>query len=856
MKEAVSTWGPGVRGVNSILSNGAVVLVVTTVVVFSGMLGATSQRARQSNVDFSTGASVSTSTSLLDSTVHLLGVTATTPPRSSTSMSDLTGGAAQVPLDTGWIGYEGNRAIYPTLYQTPVYIGSAGNSSFAYQTKSNSSGSLDVANSILVSLATSGPNASWYAYQPGGVGAGWSLHMFISGVGASSEYTESQGNYWYIDYEDLTQQVVNLPSSTHMDLLTSYDTGVNVTQGNAGGGSKEYLLTGAMGLALDVASIVFPPAGFALDPLSILLDLIGTAGGNNCGSVMTNTGSLGGNETVNQWVSVNANTDPWVPAWQGFGQSAYVDTTIPLNSTGHLPAIVGSGGAIVQIGAQDQIGLQPTDNCGFPNQDAATASDYYYLYPAISVAGSVQLYPGGPSATDVNLTLQQSCSGNLTDFLIPANLTTGSWHFFADPWCTYQVSATGPIPHGSGNLTSPIYPISTNFVSPSLEGNASVFPPIFLEGGGYADFAETGLASGTQWTVNLGPLLLRSTGSSIAFHVLNGTYVFSVAAYDYAASPATGTVTIKGNTVKKTITFTEYPSAREDGVMTYDAADGYVVMFGGSSNGWPNLADTWTFAGGKWTLLSNSSGPPARINAAMTYDAADGYVLLFGGCGWNGGANCVTLGDTWTFKAGQWSKLTPSTSPSPRYDAMMTYDPGLGAVLLYGGVTPGSGTDYDTWEFAAGKWTEIYPSGGPGPLAGAAMVYDTKDKYVLIYGGVDPPNEYDLSWKFTGNWTQLSPNLTPYGDLYCGATYDSAKSYVVLFAGCITELYVNQTWTFVGGQWTNATSTVAPAPRNYEMVTYDAKDGYVLLFGGGGSNGICLDDTWKYVGGTWTELDS
>jgi len=67
--------------------------------------------------------------------------------------------------------------------------------------------------------------------------------------------------------------------------------------------------------------------------------------------------------------------------------------------------------------------------------------------------------------------------------------------------------------------------------------------------------------------------------------------------------------------------------------MAYDAADGYVLLFGGteSFNSTTSLGDTWEFHAGQWTQLFPSSSPSPRIFASMAYDAADGYVLLFGG---------------------------------------------------------------------------------------------------------------------------------------------------------------------------------------------------------------------------------
>jgi hypothetical protein len=70
------------------------------------------------------------------------------------------------------------------------------------------------------------------------------------------------------------------------------------------------------------------------------------------------------------------------------------------------------------------------------------------------------------------------------------------------------------------------------------------------------------------------------------------------------------------------------------GDMTYDPKDGYGVLFGGDNNSssWV-YGDTWKFQNGNWTNITPSLSPSARGFASMTYDAQDGYVLLFGGGG-------------------------------------------------------------------------------------------------------------------------------------------------------------------------------------------------------------------------------
>jgi len=283
------------------------------------------------------------------------------------------------------------------------------------------------------------------------------------------------------------------------------------------------------------------------------------------------------------------------------------------------------------------------------------------------------------------------------------------------------------------------------------------------------------------------------------------------------------------------------PQVRYGASMAYDEADGYVVLFGGGSD--MNIPtcfgvcdDTWEFKAGSWTQLSPSSSPSGRSYASMAYDAADGYVLLFGGA--------YTFDDTWTFKAGSWTELSPASAPSPRYAAPLAYDAADGYTLLSGGY----GAPSDTWEFKAGSWTQLSPSISPSPRAFSSMAYDAADGYVLLFGGSCACSD---TWQFkAGTWTQLSPSNSPPQDSGGSMSYDAVDGYFVYFP---TAYSYGITWEFKAGTWTTQlASSNSPLQRETASMVYDAADGYVLLFGG--YDGMALNDTWEFKAGTWTRL--
>lgn len=71
-------------------------------------------------------------------------------------------------------------------------------------------------------------------------------------------------------------------------------------------------------------------------------------------------------------------------------------------------------------------------------------------------------------------------------------------------------------------------------------------------------FTESGLPSGSTWSVTLNASTKYSTSNEISFSEPNGNYFFSVGAVgDYSSSPNSGSVVVNGTSVAETITFTQ-----------------------------------------------------------------------------------------------------------------------------------------------------------------------------------------------------------------------------------------------------------------------------------------------------------
>jgi hypothetical protein len=311
--------------------------------------------------------------------------------------------------------------------------------------------------------------------------------------------------------------------------------------------------------------------------------------------------------------------------------------------------------------------------------------------------------------------------------------------------------------------------------------------------------------------------------------------------------------------------------------MTYDSAIGAILLLGATGIGSLNGTETWMFSGGSWSQLSPSHSPESCYGSALAFDSVDNYTVYLGGANIGAGSSCASAGQTWMFRAGDWSQLHPAVSPSPRQDAALSNDSADGYLLLFGGVNSScsSGVCADTWKFVGGAWTQLAPKASPPARAGAGLTYDSADGHMVMFGGVTDVTSLTShsfwvamlndTWSYRGgNWTALSPVGPVPPEVYDdGFVYDAADGVAVYTCAdnnasgpySDPEIY----WTFAGGNFTDGSSTSGlnsklPPNRLAEALAYDWKDGYVVLYGGTGTQWQRLTDTWAYHAGVWTNL--
>ena len=96
-------------------------------------------------------------------------------------------------------------------------------------------------------------------------------------------------------------------------------------------------------------------------------------------------------------------------------------------------------------------------------------------------------------------------------------------------------------------------------------------------------FSESGLPSGTSWSVALNGSTKSSTSVTITFQEANGSYVFTVGSVSgYAASPASGSVKVTGVAASQSITFSSSTpndkTNQNSGPLGLPGYDGYILI--------------------------------------------------------------------------------------------------------------------------------------------------------------------------------------------------------------------------------------------------------------------------------------
>jgi len=183
--------------------------------------------------------------------------------------------------------------------------------------------------------------------------------------------------------------------------------------------------------------------------------------------------------------------------------------------------------------------------------------------------------------------------------------------------------------------------------------------------------------------------------------------------------------------------------------MTFDAARGRCVLFGGFSEG-IELAppDVWEWDGVNWTQVPAPPGPSARYDHGAAFDARRNRVVLFGGKDSVG----TLLTDTWEWDGARWQERP--APPASISDVAMAFDAASGRIVLVGSRQVERAPNdfcyyFEHWEYAvpcdtigsghAGGGLALTCSARPRVGAPLCLSFPSAQGSALFLVGLSPP---------------------------------------------------------------------------------------------------------------------
>ena len=169
-------------------------------------------------------------------------------------------------------------------------------------------------------------------------------------------------------------------------------------------------------------------------------------------------------------------------------------------------------------------------------------------------------------------------------------------------------------------------------------------------GASNAQLGDTWVWNGTSWSLASSNGPLARFGASMAYDGALGEVIL-FGGSDSGGNENNDTWAWNGTGWTQLSPANSPTPARDSQSMEYDAAQGQVVMFGGENAlGGVYYGDTWVLSGtspSNLTWTQQTSVPASRSNSSMTYDAALGQVVMFGG--YSNTSVTSTYSDTWTW---------------------------------------------------------------------------------------------------------------------------------------------------------------------------------------------------------------
>ena len=266
-----------------------------------------------------------------------------------------------------------------------------------------------------------------------------------------------------------------------------------------------------------------------------------------------------------------------------------------------------------------------------------------------------------------------------------------------------------------------------------------------------------------------------------------------------------------------------------------------------------------------WSKLTPTTWPTPLYDAPMAFDTATGQMILFGGIGVSKLYTTTGRTTTWDWNGVTWVQLEPTHHPAARWGSSMVYDPLTRELVLFGGVSS-TGVTGTTWTWNGTTWSKLSPATSPVARGFGSMAYDGATGQVILFGGATlaggGPVDLATTWAWNGsNWTELHPSDSPPARFGAPMAYDPVAGDLVLFGGYIATYHpIGDTWEWNGATWVAQSPVTSPPPSYGAAMAFDPGIGGLVLYGGGSTKTKFFDQTWDWSGSDWipvpTSLDA
>jgi hypothetical protein len=214
---------------------------------------------------------------------------------------------------------------------------------------------------------------------------------------------------------------------------------------------------------------------------------------------------------------------------------------------------------------------------------------------------------------------------------------------------------------------------------------------------------------------------------------------------------------------------------------------------------------------------------------------------------------------TWLWSNHQWVQAHPPNAPPGRTGAAVAWDPGMQAVLLFGGQASADQTLlHDAWAWNGSTWREVR-SGGLAPPASpmSSMTYDTDlREMVLVESDIHFEAPIQL-WTWNGvAWRERSVSGGPTSPVAAIGYEPRTRTVVALAGECSGFECRSQTWSWDGTTWRQLAPAQEPSFAFYNMALVpDPISGRLLLMTVSSNTlGPAPTETWAWDGRDWVEL--